>query len=62
MKEKKFTKKLELNKLTIASLELENARGGWDETELQGCPSCPPCIKTDYTVCRTIELTCTLLC
>lgn len=64
MKQKKF-KKLELNKQTIAGLEvleLGNVQGGIRATGVAGCPSFSPCVKTDYTVCQTIEFTCTVFC
>jgi hypothetical protein len=65
MKQKKFNKKLELKKQTIAGLEVlesGNAQGGFGATGAAGCPSYSPCIKTDYTICQTIEFTCTVFC
>jgi len=66
MKTKKFSKKLTLNKKTIADLnngEMKNVHGGGDEQQpasylLSGCMGCP----TYPTVCDTCICTAPRLC
>lgn len=60
MKPKKISKKLELNKKTIANLNQENlgsARGGYTPTILW-----PECKRSDYTcqtyMCNTCQTNC----
>jgi hypothetical protein len=66
MKTKKFSKKLELNKRTIASLEvleLGNALGGYKEPgTIEVASVDEPCVKTEPPVCQTDEFTCAIRC
>jgi len=63
---KKFGKKLELNKQTIAylrTLELRNARGGYLALgSIDGTSCDEPCVKTEPPVCQTDEFTCAVRC
>jgi hypothetical protein len=66
MKSKKFSKKLNLNKMTIAHLEMKKTTGGCLYTEPSACPTvtCPTtgrglCCIPESEICETIfELTC----